>query len=193
MAETFKVGDKVQTDRPSMPKGTIVFGPYMSAGNGAKWCLVQAPDGQAVSVPLESLTHAPSYTIGETAEERAMGRMVTIEAGPFKGAAGQDRYVVKVNSNGVHSWVAESGLRKRQAPPASPFGSFVGSLPPTFVYRSRTYYLEGEYADRQGDVWKFNGRTSSDGTPSMDCALYPAFSGTSLSDLVSTYGPLSRA
>ncbi|MCX4572308.1 phiSA1p31-related protein [Streptomyces sp. NBC_01571] len=196
MAETFKAGDKVTTTRPSMPQGTIVFGPYRSAVSNGEWALVQAPDGTAVSVPASSLTLAPAFTIGETVEERAMGRTVTIEAGPFKGLAGKDQYVVKFVNVGHHAWVSATGLRKRPAP-TTQLASWErelldGRSSRSVTYAGRPYSLDGEYTDRQGDVWKFNGRMSSDGTPLMECALYPVFDATSLAEVVRSYGPLSR-
>lgn len=180
----FKVGDEVTTSRPSMAKGTIVFGPYRSAANGQEWALVQAPDGTAVSVPVDSLSLTPSFAVGETATDKAMGLTVEVVAGPFN-AAGSDRYVVK-RRNGVHSWVGVNGLVKR--------ASEAFSAPSrNFPYKGRTYSLDGEYEDRQGDVWRLNGRSDSDGMPLMDCPLYPTFRDYRLSSVVNEYGPLSRA
>ncbi|WP_432118503.1 phiSA1p31-related protein [Streptomyces sp. bgisy032] len=179
----FNTGDKVKTDVRFVPAGTIAFGPYRSVSGTYKY-LVQREDGTTVPVPVDRVKPAPAFAVGDLATERAMGQTVEVVAGPFLGAAGQDRYVIK-RPNGVHSFVSEATLTPRQAEPIRTLSGY--------TYRGRTYSLDGEYADRQGDVWRFNGKFNDAGMPMMNCDLYASFCDWTLADLVNSYGPLSRA
>ncbi|WP_419595991.1 phiSA1p31-related protein [Streptomyces brasiliscabiei] len=53
--------------------------------------------------------------------------------------------------------------------------------------------MRGEYADNQGDVWRFNGKRDRDNMPLMDCPLHVALRNYRLAQVVRSYGPLSRA
>jgi hypothetical protein len=193
--------------------GTIAYGPFRALPSGPDRYMVMKEDGTAVSALATNISAHVAFAVGEEAEERAMGRTVKIVAGPFKGLSGTDRYVVQMIAQGHHAWVTGSGLRKvvPVAKPApqwvlGPFteavrrfqeststAAYESRLTRAFLYGGRTYSLDGEYADRQGDVWKFNGRQSPTGLPLMDCALYPNFRDFTLADVINSYGPLSRA
>jgi hypothetical protein len=141
-----------------------------------------------VNVRDHNLSPAPRWSVGDRARVGAGGRDVKIDAGPFKGMSGRRFYVVTYMSADWQERVWEDRLTEAPSTQAQP-----AEDPDTYVFRGRTYDLRGEYADRQGDVWKFNGRRASDGTPLMDCVLYPSFSDSSLSWVLACYGPLSRA
>jgi hypothetical protein len=210
---SFSNGDSVRVSCAKDFTGTVAFGPFKATTPGPDRYMVQKDDGTAVSVLASDMVAHVAFTVGEEAEERAMGRKVTIVAGPFTGVAGIDRYVVKLKAAGHHSWVAASALCKvTRVPKPAPTriletfpevvrrlqenmaaASVGASFTRGFLYNGRTYSLDGEYEDRQGDVWKFNGRQSPNGVPLMNCDLYPSFRDFTLSDVVSSYGPLSRA
>jgi hypothetical protein len=209
MTQTFSEGDSVRTHLASVKAGTIGFGPYRVTKDGEDHYMVQREDGTMTPVAVSAIRPHVTYAVGEEAEEAAMGTTVTVEAGPFAGLGGADCYVIK-RRNGVHSWTKSSMLRKRtKLAPTRILETFpeavrrlqenmaaasVGaSFTRGFLFKGRTYSLDGEYEDRQGDVWKFNGRQSVTGLPLMDCALYPSFRDTPLDTVISSYGPLSRA
>ncbi|MCI3271045.1 phiSA1p31-related protein [Streptomyces cylindrosporus] len=208
--ETFTIGDTVRTTLTSVPKGTIAFGPFKATQNGPERYMVQREDGTAHSVATTDIRPHVVFKVGEEAEEKAMGRTVEIVAGPFKGISDLDNYVIKYKASGAHGWIGTNALRKK--PTATVTFDMAGRLQESvrrmaddmdraarlfggssYSYKGRTYSLDGEYEDRQGDVWKFNGKSTTDGTPLMDCNLCSPFRNVPLSDVLTSYGPLSRA
>ncbi|MGW3724853.1 phiSA1p31-related protein [Streptomyces sp. NPDC000851] len=189
----FNVGDAVETI--SGTKGRILYGPF-TTGRGNTY-LMERADGTAFTVASVNLRALPAFAVGETATERAMGRAVEVVAGPFTGAANQDRYVIK-RSNGVHSFVGVGTLEKR--PVARAQEALRRTMEDTdtafqggYLFKGRTYDLGAEYTDRQGDVWKFNGDRAGDGMPLMDAVHLETFKGYRLDDIVTSYGPLHRS
>lgn len=194
MAETFQVGDTVRTNVAGVSVGTIAFGPFKATQDGPKRYMVQAQDGTAHSLQAADIRPYAIYTVGEEAEEGATGTTVTVEAGPFAGLGGADCYVIK-RRNGVHSWVKSTMLRKRPtaSEPLADWEREILEGSRRVVYAGRTYSLDAEYADRQGDVWKFNGQTNAAGIPLLDCPLHPTLNDSPLTYVLTHYGPLSRA
>jgi hypothetical protein len=200
MAETFSAGDTVRTTHPQVPTGTIGFGPYRTTRTGEDVYLVQREDGTSVPVPAVSISPYVTFAVCQAVTERATGTTVEIAAGPFKGAGDMDRYVIK-RRNGVHSFVSVSSLAA-QSPLAASLGRMAESMRAAaagasvqrfYTFRGRSYDLGAEYTDRQGDVWKFNGRTDQDGMPLMDCPLHHGFTNYRLSAVLDGYAPLHRA
>lgn len=198
MGQTFSEGDTVRTSHRDAPTGTIAFGPFRALRGGPERYMVQTDDGTAVSVLAQDIAPHVTFEVGEEATERALARRVVIVAGPFKGIGGTDRYVVQLKASNMHSWIPAGGLTKLTPKPAprtvaENVFSFSAEAQHTYTLGSRTYDLRGEYADRQSDVWKFNGRSAPDGMPLMDCPLHAAFRDYRLVEVLRVYGPLSRA
>ncbi|ADE43475.1 gp8 [Streptomyces phage phiSASD1] len=203
---TYSIGDSVSVQEGFT--GTIGFGPYRAANAGPDRYMVQKEDGTATSVLATDLTPHVTYAAGEEAEERVMGRKVTIVAGPFDALSGRDYYVVQFKSKGHHAWVRATALQKIKPAPSMLAQSaintlmsnmktaqsiFASPMQRSFLYKGRTYSLDAEYQDTQGDVWKFNGKRSSNGMPRVDCTLYPALHDVEFDYAVTQYGPFSRA
>lgn len=198
MGQTFSEGDTVRTRHLDAQTGTIAFGPFRALRGGPERYMVQTDDGTAVSVLAQDINPHVTFEAGEAAAARATGRKVTVTAGPFKGTGDTERYVVQFQSSGDHTWVPAGGLAKITPQPASRTVAenvflFSAEAQHTYTLGSRTYDLRGEYADSQGDTWKFNGRSAPDGMPLMDCQLHPLLRDYPLSKVIRSYGPLSRA
>lgn len=197
MGQTFSEGDTVRTSHPAAKTGTVAYGPYRATKDGPDRYMVQTDAGTAVSILAEDIAPYVTYEVGEEATERALARRVVIVAGPFKGVGGGDRYVVQLKNLGHHSWVSSTGLERVTPQPAPRFmaNDFVVSVGTqnTYTLDLRTYDLRGEYADSQGDVWRFNGKRDKDNMPLMDCQLHPLLRDYPLSKVIRSYGPLSRA
>ncbi|MFM9649977.1 phiSA1p31-related protein [Streptomyces galilaeus] len=199
MGQTFSEGDTVRTSHRDAPTGTIAFGPFRALRGGPERYMVQTDAGTAVSVLAQDINPHVTFEVGEEATELAMGRTMTVQAGPFKGAGNNlEHYVVQVKATGNYSWVRASMLTKLTPKPAprtvaENVFSFSAEAQHTFTLDCRTYDLRGEYADSQGDVWRFNGRRDPDGMPLMDCPLHVSLTDYRLAQVVRSYGPLSRA
>ncbi|MFF8473862.1 phiSA1p31-related protein [Streptomyces sp. NPDC015414] len=177
----FNVGDTVRTVLAGLSTGTIAFGPYRTSMDTPERYLVQREDGTTVSVLAQEVRPFVRWRVGEALEERAMGRAVTVKAGPFRSISGRERYVVEF-SNGTHGWVTADGLRTRQNQ----------VTPDSYTLHRQTFDLAATYRDRQGDDWVFNGKTDRDGMPLMDATDLPHVRGHRLSSVINEWGPLNR-
>lgn len=147
MTNTFKVGDKVNSDFTENA-GEITYGPYPGSYGNTSF-LVRLLDGDHKGREVRWAASrmrlaAPVFEAGDLVVGQRSRTEFEVVLGPVK-ALSEDAYVVK-ESNGDHRIVRAALLES---------GTSVRRPLNSHTYAGVTYDLDAKYRDRNGHVWRF--------------------------------------